>query len=64
MYFSAVVLFFLSSLLAYIVDVKGNCLCSREYNPVCGSDGISYSNNCDFECYAPPNVQIVKRGEC
>lgn len=64
MYFSAVVLLYLSSVLAYIVDVKGDCLCNRAFNPICGSDGTTYANKCDFGCFSPDYVTMVKRGVC
>lgn len=41
--------------------------CSYDYNPVCGSDGITYQNLCDFRrltCMAHVSVTVVRTGQC
>lgn len=45
---------------------EDNCVCTRIYDPVCGSDGKTYSNDCHFNCQKSKhsNLIIAHRGEC
>lgn len=46
------------------------CRCTKEWNPVCASSGISYGNPCMFRCAQKAfqminiNIRIVKKAEC
>lgn len=42
------------------------CSCTREYHPVCGSDSITYSNDCLFQCARLQNTHLKIRsyGSC
>jgi hypothetical protein len=40
---------------------QASCLCERIYAPVCGVDGMTYSNQCEADCV---NVAVASQGPC
>lgn len=40
-------------------DDLPNCFCTRELAPVCASNGVTYSNKCEFNC---AKKELVLRG--
>ncbi|XP_075980677.1 thrombin inhibitor rhodniin-like isoform X2 [Anticarsia gemmatalis] len=43
------------------------CVCTKEYRPVCGSDGVTYSTKCTLECKAYESgrpITVKHEGPC
>ncbi|XP_017062262.1 serine protease inhibitor Kazal-type 1-like [Drosophila ficusphila] len=52
-------------LLSLLALTGAFCPCPRIYNPVCGSDGVTYSNQCEFDCNAKEKaITLAKQGPC
>ena len=53
-----------NKLLAFLIAVVCNSNCARNYKPVCGSDSVSYNNECLLEAAAcNKKARIVKTAE-
>ncbi|EDV33217.1 uncharacterized protein Dana_GF20025 [Drosophila ananassae] len=49
------------------LNADASCACTRLYNPVCGTDGRTYSNSCDLACAAKrqrKTIRVAKTGRC
>lgn len=47
-------------------NLQYDCDCTRQYDPICGSDGETYDNWCLFGCVQEkvPDLKILRQGEC
>lgn len=42
-------------------SLKPDCVCTMQYDPVCGCDNITYGNACEAECNS---ITDYAKGEC
>lgn len=52
---------------AYSASIRNACICNLIIlDPICGSDGQTYSNDCEFNCAKQlnRNLEIFSKGEC
>ena len=42
-------------------QLKANCFCTQQYDPVCGCNDITYGNACMAECNS---ITEYVKGEC
>ncbi len=41
--------------------LKDNCVCTAQYEPVCGCDNVTYGNACEAQCHM---ITDFRPGEC
>lgn len=61
------IVFFKKSVIQFQPLSKCNKMkCIQPYKPICGSDGTTYNNRCEFGQVSckEPNLKIVKEGTC
>ncbi|TAE25142.1 MAG: hypothetical protein EAZ91_19660 [Cytophagales bacterium] len=44
-----------------VASPKTNCVCTAQYDPVCGCNKKTYSNACDAACNG---IAVVSKGAC
>lgn len=61
--------FFIVATRLVFSETETDCFCTKELNPVCGSDNVTYTNPCELECKNKKNngsckISIARKGAC